>query len=74
MPLFFDYSRPGPGVSPDEPRKTGLPRIWEMISRDYMRFWLSGLINLLFSLAPHLRWIACRAISRTASSLRCWQA
>lgn len=50
MPLFFDYSRPGPGVSPDEPRKTGLPRIWEMISRDYMRFWLSGLINLLFSL------------------------
>ena len=23
MPLFFDYSRPGPGVNPDEPRKKG---------------------------------------------------
>lgn len=50
MPLFFDYSRPGPGVAPDEPRKTGLPRIWELISRDGLRFWGSGAIHLLFSL------------------------
>lgn len=48
MSLFFDFSRPGPGVDPDAPRKTGLPRIWEMISRDYTKFWLAGLINLMF--------------------------
>ena len=47
MSLFFDYSRPGPGISPDEPRKTGLKRIWEMIARDYIAFWLAGLLNLL---------------------------
>ena len=50
MPLFFDYSRPGPGVNPDEPRKKGFPRIWEMISRDFKSFWPAGAINLLFSL------------------------
>jgi len=50
MPLFFNYSRPGPGVSPDEPRKKGLARIGELISRDWISFWLAGAINLLFSL------------------------
>lgn len=44
---FFDYSRPGPGVAPDAPRKTGLKRIWEMIARDYIAFWLAGVLNLL---------------------------
>lgn len=47
MSLFFNYSRPGPGVAPDEPRKTGLKRIWEMIARDYIGFWLAGVLNLL---------------------------
>ena len=50
MGLFFNYTRPGPGVSPDEPRKKGFPRIWEMVSRDYVRFWLSGIINVVFTL------------------------
>lgn len=49
MSLFFDYSRPGPGIPPDAPRATGLKRIWEMISRDYIAFWLSGIINLLLT-------------------------
>lgn len=47
MSLFFPDNRPGPGVAPDEPRKTGLKRIGEMISRDYISFWLAGLLNLL---------------------------
>ena len=50
MSLFFDYTRPGPGVSPDEPRKKGLPRILEMISRDFSEFWRSGMLNLLGTL------------------------
>ena len=49
MGLFFDYARPGPGVAPDEPRKTGLPRIWEMISRDFSGFWRAGMLNLIFT-------------------------
>ena len=49
MSLFFHDSRPGPGIPPDAPRATGLKRIWEMISRDYIPFWLSGIINLLLT-------------------------
>ena len=44
MGLFFDDSRPGPGVAPDAPRSTGLKRIWEMLSRDYLTFWGAGII------------------------------
>lgn len=49
MSLFFDYSRPGPGVPPNAPRATGLKRIWEMISRDFKAFWMAGALNLLLT-------------------------
>ena len=48
--MLFNYTKPGPGVAPDEPRKTGLPRIWEMISRDFRFFWPAGAINVLLTL------------------------
>ena len=48
--MLFNYTKPGPGVAPDEPRKTGLPRIWEMISRDFKSFWLAGALNVLLTL------------------------
>ena len=32
---FTGMSRPGPGVDPGAPRKTGLARFWEMLSRDF---------------------------------------
>lgn len=36
MPLFStNFSRPGPGVEKDEPRKKGLARYWEIICRDF---------------------------------------
>lgn len=47
MFLLNDYNRPGPGTLPDAPREKGLKRIWEMISRDYISFWLAGMINVL---------------------------
>lgn len=50
MALFFNYSKPGPGVSPDEPRKKGLRRIWELFCRDFKSFWPAGFINLVMSL------------------------
>ena len=47
MLFFSNYSKPGPGIPPDAPRADGLKRIWEMISRDYIRFWLAGILNVL---------------------------
>lgn len=32
---FTGMSRPGPGVDPGSPRKKGLARLWEMLSRDF---------------------------------------
>ena len=49
MGLFFNDSRPGPGVAPDAPRSTGLKRIWEMLSRDYLTFWGAGIIQLFLT-------------------------
>ena len=50
MLFFGDYNRPGPGIDPDAGRTTGIARIWEMISRDYVSFWLAGILNVLTSL------------------------
>lgn len=49
MSLFYSDSRPGPGIPPDAPRATGWKRIWEMISRDHIAFWLAGMLNLLLT-------------------------
>ena len=35
MGLFsFSYNKPGPGVSPDTPRKRGVARLLEVLGRD----------------------------------------
>lgn len=54
MPMFSWYdNRPGPGVRPDAPRKTGLARWWEILTRDFGAFWLGGTLALL-ALVPWL--------------------
>ncbi len=53
MLFFSDYNNPGPGISPDEPRAKGLKRIWEVVSRDYIHFWCSGILQI-FSILPYL--------------------
>ncbi len=45
--LFQREDRPGPGVSPDEPRKKGVRRLWEVCTRDLAGFFWAGLIALL---------------------------
>lgn len=42
-----NYNKPGPGVERDTPRKTGLARIVEVISRDFFSFWKASLLLLL---------------------------
>lgn len=54
MGLFTpNYGKPGPGVSPNAPRKTGFARLWEMLSRDFWAFFLAGLLAGITAL-PYL--------------------
>lgn len=47
MALFnFHFDRPGPGVSPDAPRKKGPARFFEMLGRDFVSFYLAGMLAL----------------------------
>ena len=51
MGLFnFHFDRPGPGVSPDAPRKKGPARFFEILGRDLMSFYLAGLLALVSAL------------------------
>ena len=44
---LFGYDRPGPGVRPDEPRKKGAARWFEILGRDLGSFFKAGLLALL---------------------------
>ena len=46
MGLFSSdrYSRPGPGVNPDTPRKKGMSRLLEILGRDLWSFFRAGLL------------------------------
>lgn len=45
-PLFqFNFDKPGPGVHPDEPRKTGYPRFEELLLRNGGSFFKAGLLS-----------------------------
>lgn len=51
MSIFSsDYSKPGPGVRPDEPRKKGPARLWEVVSRDVGSFFKAGFLALVSAL------------------------
>ena len=47
MGLFQNMMKPGPGVSPNAPRKTGLARLWELLLRDGGAFARAGLLALV---------------------------
>ena len=51
MALFnFHFDKAGPGVPENAPRKKGLARFWEMLSRDGFAFWRAGMLALLSAL------------------------
>lgn len=47
MGFFPDHEKDGPGVAPDAPRKTGLPRFWETLSRDFWDVFRAGFLALV---------------------------
>lgn len=52
MALFqFNFDKPGPGVNPDEPRKTGYPRFEELLLGSGGSFFKAGLLAA-FSFLP----------------------
>lgn len=51
MNLFHtDFSKPGPGVAPDEPRKKGIARMAEIIGRDMGVLFVAGGLALISAL------------------------
>lgn len=40
------HHREGPGIAPDAPRKTGFPRFWETLSRDFWDVFRAGFLAL----------------------------
>ena len=48
MGLFTrNFDKPGPGVSPDAPRKKGAARFFEILGRDFSTIWLAGILAML---------------------------
>ncbi len=47
MGFLPNYDREGPGVPPDTPRKTGFPRFWEMLTRDFWDVFRAGFLALV---------------------------
>ncbi len=74
MGLFnFHFDRPGPGVSPDAPRKKGPARFFEILGRDLMSFYLAGLLALVSSTAVRV-WCCGSPSIPTLWCRCCWQA
>jgi len=45
MALFgFNYTKPGPGIEKDAPRKKGLARFFELLGRDFADYWKAGFL------------------------------
>ncbi len=47
MGFFPNYDCEGPGLPPDAPRKSGFPRFWEVLSRDFWDVFRAGLLALI---------------------------
>ena len=53
MGLFsMNYNKPGPGVDPNEPRKKGVKRFFEILGRDFGSFVTLNLFFCLFFIFP----------------------
>lgn len=62
-PLFqYNFDKPGPGVNPDEPRKTGYPRFEELLLNSGGNFFKAGLLAC-FSFLPFYIGLAIAVVS-----------
>lgn len=73
MGLFFSsdrFTRPGPGVRPDAPRKKGVARLAEIMGRDMWNFFRAGF--LAFLAACLLLSVCFLPLKRTRCCSCCW--
>ena len=63
----FSYNKPGPGVSPDTPRKRGVARLLEVLGRDMGPFFKAGFLAVLGAL-PYIVGVALSVMTHP----RCW--
>ncbi len=47
---FGNYSKPGPGVSKDEPKKTGIPLYFEILIKRFWKFITLNIVHILCSI------------------------
>lgn len=47
---FGNYAKPGPGVSKDEPKKTGIPLYFEILIKRFWKFITLNLVHIICSL------------------------
>lgn len=66
--LFQREDKPGPGVEPDEPRKKGLRRLWEVCTRDLSGFFWAGLAALA-GLMPWAVLVTLGLLSRSLAAV-----
>ena len=65
MGLFsFSYNKPGPGVSPDTPRKRGVARLLEVLGRDMGPFFKAGFLAVLGAL-PYIVGVALSVMTHS---------
>lgn len=78
MGLFTrNFDKPGPGVSPDAPRKKGAARFFEILGRDFSTIWLAGILAMLGGLPVCRRCLVRRRdplFGPARSSRACWAA
>lgn len=64
--LFRREDRPGPGVEPDEPRKKGIRRLWEVCTRDLSSFFGAGLAGLA-GILPWMMLVSLALLTRSVA-------
>ena len=75
MGLFTrNFDKPGPGVSPDAPRKKGAARFFEILGRDFSTIWLAGILAMLGRLPPVSGSPSRPTLWSRSSSRACWAA
>ena len=75
MGLFMrNFDKPGPGVSPDAPRKKGAARFSEILGRDFSTIWLAGILAMLGGLPPVSGSPSRPTLWSRSSSRACWAA
>ena len=73
MSIFKNnYNKPGPGVPRDAPRKKGVPRFFEVLSRDFSNLVKLNLILFIFTLPAQAAYFLALLFLHAAGYATLW--